>query len=66
MKMIFKFNILHTDLYAQCILVVYQILIRIKLVTTGKRNYRNGEIVKTLVYRNNSNMGAMDRLDMVV
>lgn len=24
MKMIFKFNILHTDLYAQCILVVYQ------------------------------------------
>lgn len=37
------------------------------LVTTGKRNHRNEEVVRPLVvHRYNSNMGAVDRLDMVV
>lgn len=33
----------------------------------GKRNYRNEEVVKLfVVYRYNSNMGVVDRFDMVV
>lgn len=35
------------------------------LVTTGKRNHRNEE-KPLVVHRYNSNMGAVDRLDMVV
>lgn len=37
------------------------------LVATGKRNHQNEEVVKPLVVHSyNSNMGAVDRLDMVV